>query len=141
MYERPRVNVKVERGSTFTFTRGFSYITSILIFARILFYFILLASPTGRDTATACANYCGPGTRSQFCRGRKPECPEETLEVKLRLTETQSTYNIVVEVEGVIDVHYASLEIHLNPQKGIGYQNLMSRCSCLSFFFPAKIFF
>ena len=72
-------------------------------------YFILLASPTGRDTATACANYCGPGTRSQFCGGRKPECPEETLEVRLRLTETQSTYNIVVEVEGVIDVHYASL--------------------------------
>ena len=73
------------------------------------FYFILLASPTGRDTATACANYCGPGTRSQFCGGRKPECPEETLEVRLRLTETQSTYNTVVEVEGVIDVHYASL--------------------------------
>ena len=45
----------------------------------------------------------------QFCGGRKPECPEETLEVRLRSTETQSTYNIVVEVEGVIDVHYASL--------------------------------
>ena len=73
------------------------------------FYFILLASPTGRDTATACANYCGPGTRSQFCGGRKPEYPEETLEVRLRLIETQSTYNIVVEVEGVIDVHCASL--------------------------------
>ena len=27
----------------------------------------------------------------------------------MRLTETQSTYNIVVEVEGVIDVHCASL--------------------------------
>ena len=37
------------------------------------------------------------------------ECPEETLEVRLRSTETRSTYNIVVEVEGVIDVHYASL--------------------------------
>ena len=74
-----------------------------------LFYFILLASPTGRDTATACANYCGPGTRSQFCGERKPGCPEETLEVRLRSTETQSTYNIVVEVEGVFDVHYASL--------------------------------
>ena len=48
-------------------------------------------------------------TRSQFCGGRKPECPEKTLEVRLRLTETQSTYNIVVEVEGMIDVHYASL--------------------------------
>ena len=48
-------------------------------------------------------------TRSQFCRGRKPECPEETLEVRLRSTETQSTYNIVVEVEGVIDVDYAGL--------------------------------
>ena len=34
MYEKPRVNVKVERGSTFTFTRVFSYITSILIYAR-----------------------------------------------------------------------------------------------------------
>ena len=34
LYEKPRVNVKVERGSTFTFTRGFSYITSILIYAR-----------------------------------------------------------------------------------------------------------
>ena len=30
MYENLRVNVKVERGSTFTFTRGFSYIVSIL---------------------------------------------------------------------------------------------------------------
>ena len=34
MYEKPRVNVKVERGSTFTFTGGFSYIASILIYAR-----------------------------------------------------------------------------------------------------------
>ena len=33
-------------------------------------------------------------TRSQFWGGRKPECPEETLEVRLRSTETQSTYNI-----------------------------------------------
>ena len=42
---------------------------------------------------------------------RKPECQEETLEVRLRPTETQSTYNInfVVVVEGVIDVHYPSL--------------------------------
>ena len=48
-------------------------------------------------------------TRNQFCGGRKPECPEETLEVRLRSTETRSTYNFVVEVEGVIDVHYASL--------------------------------
>ena len=48
-------------------------------------------------------------TRSQFGGGRKPECPEKTLEVRLRLTETRFTYNIVVEVEGVIDVHYASL--------------------------------
>ena len=30
MYEKPRVNVKVERGSTFTFTRELSYIVSIL---------------------------------------------------------------------------------------------------------------
>ena len=29
MYTRPRVSVKVERGSTFTFTRGLSYIASI----------------------------------------------------------------------------------------------------------------
>ena len=34
MYEKPRVNEKVERGSTFTFARGFSYVTSILIYAR-----------------------------------------------------------------------------------------------------------
>ena len=32
MYEKPRVNVKVERGSTFTFTRGFSYITWARLF-------------------------------------------------------------------------------------------------------------
>ena len=37
------------------------------------------------------------------------ECREKTLEVRLRSTETQSTYNIVVEVEGVIDVHCANL--------------------------------
>ena len=37
------------------------------------------------------------------------ECREKTLEVRLRSTETQSTYNIVVEVEGVIDVHCTSL--------------------------------
>ena len=30
MYERPRVNVKVERGSTFTFTRHLPCIVSIL---------------------------------------------------------------------------------------------------------------
>ena len=47
--------------------------------------------------------------RVNFWGGRKPECPEETLEVSLRSTETRSTYNIVVEVEGVIDVHYTSL--------------------------------
>ena len=35
--------------------------------------------------------------------------PGETLEVRLRSIETRSTYNIVVEVEGVIGVHYASL--------------------------------
>ena len=29
MYERPRVNVKVERGSTFTFMRDLPYIVSI----------------------------------------------------------------------------------------------------------------
>ena len=34
MYQKPRVNVKVEPRSTLTFTRGFSYITSILIYAR-----------------------------------------------------------------------------------------------------------
>ena len=34
MYERLRVNVKVERGSTFTFTRDLSYIVSIL-FLRV----------------------------------------------------------------------------------------------------------
>ena len=34
MYERPRVNVIVERGSTFTFMRGLSYIASIFFYAR-----------------------------------------------------------------------------------------------------------
>ena len=34
MYERPRVNVKVERGSTFPFTRDLPYIVSIL-FTRV----------------------------------------------------------------------------------------------------------
>ena len=34
MYERPCVNVKVKRGSTFTFTCGLSYIASIL-FTRV----------------------------------------------------------------------------------------------------------
>ena len=43
------------------------------------------------------------------CGGRKPDCLEKTLKVRLRSTETQSTYNIVVEVEGVTDVHCASL--------------------------------
>ena len=31
MNERPRVNVRVERGSTFTFMRGLSYIASIFL--------------------------------------------------------------------------------------------------------------
>ena len=31
MYERPRINVKVEPRSTITFTRGLSYIASISI--------------------------------------------------------------------------------------------------------------
>ena len=46
-----------------------------------------------------------------FCRGRKLECLEKTLKVRLRLSETQPTYNInfVGEVEGMIDVHYTSL--------------------------------
>ena len=34
-YERPRVNVKVERGSTFTFTRDLPYTVSVL-FTRVL---------------------------------------------------------------------------------------------------------
>ena len=36
MYERPRVNVRVERGSTFTLMRGLSYIASIF-FTRVKF--------------------------------------------------------------------------------------------------------
>ena len=36
MYERPSVNVKVERGPTFTFTRDLPYIVSIL-FTRVKF--------------------------------------------------------------------------------------------------------
>ena len=39
--------------------------------------------------------------------------PGENQEVRLRSTETQSTYNIVVEVEGVIDVYYTSLTSQL----------------------------
>ena len=35
MYERPSVNVKVERGPTFTFTRDLPYIVSIL-FASVI---------------------------------------------------------------------------------------------------------
>ena len=34
MHERPRVDVKVERGSTFTFTRDLPYIASV-IFTRV----------------------------------------------------------------------------------------------------------
>jgi len=46
-------------------------------------------------------------------RREEPEWPEKTLEVRLRWTETQSTYNIVVEVEGVVNVHCASLTSHV----------------------------
>ena len=49
------------------------------------------------------------GLKSQFWGGRKPECLEKIIEVRLRSSKTQSTYNIVVEVEGVIDVHCTSL--------------------------------
>ena len=37
MYERPRVNVRVERGSTFTFMRGLSYIASISFYGREIY--------------------------------------------------------------------------------------------------------
>ena len=37
MYERPRVNVRVERGSTFTFMHGLSYIASISLYARKIY--------------------------------------------------------------------------------------------------------
>ena len=37
MYERPRVNVRVERGSTFTFMHGLSYIASISFYARKIY--------------------------------------------------------------------------------------------------------
>ena len=33
----------------------------------------------------------GPLSKGHFRGGRKPECSEETLEVRLRSTETQST--------------------------------------------------
>ena len=75
-------------------------------------------------------------TRNQFCGGRKPECPEETLEVRLRSTETRSTYNFVVEVEGVIDVHYASL-IFQGVQHRVfyrdGHPNIQPRPTGLNF--------
>ena len=35
--------------------------------------------------------------------------PGGNPKVRLRSTETRSTFNIIIEVEGVIDVHYASL--------------------------------
>ena len=35
MYERPPVNVKVERGSTFTYTRDLPYIVSDFIYVRM----------------------------------------------------------------------------------------------------------
>ena len=35
--------------------------------------------------------------------------PRGNPQSQLRSTETRSTYNIVVEVDGVIDVHYASM--------------------------------
>ena len=63
-------------------------------------------------------------TRSQFWGERKPECKEKTIEVRLRSTETQfQTHNIVVEVEGVIDVHYASL-----TSKGIQHRVFYLDC-------------
>ena len=37
MYERPRVNVRVERRSTFTFMRGLSYIAFISFYARKIY--------------------------------------------------------------------------------------------------------
>jgi len=42
-------------------------------------------------------------------RREEPERPEETLKVRLRSTETNPLTTFVVEVEGVIDVHYAIL--------------------------------
>ena len=55
-------------------------------------------------------------TWSQFWGGRKPDCPEKTLEVRLRSTETQFTYYICSRGGRrdwcplrQIDVHYASL--------------------------------
>ena len=75
-------------------------------------------------------------TRNQFCGGRKPECPEETLEVRLRSTETRSTYNFVVEVEGVIDVHYASLTsqgVQHREFYRVGHPNIQPRPTGLNF--------
>ena len=48
---------------------------------------------------------------SRFLMKKKPEGLEETLRVRLRLTETHPSYNInfVVKVGGVIDDHYANL--------------------------------
>ena len=40
MFERSRVNVKVEPRSTFTFTRGCSYIASILLITRVKFTWV-----------------------------------------------------------------------------------------------------
>ena len=37
MYERPLVNVKVERGSTFTYTRDVPYIVSVFFYPRKMY--------------------------------------------------------------------------------------------------------
>ena len=37
MYERPRINIKVEPRSTLTFTRGLSYIASLIIYVRKIY--------------------------------------------------------------------------------------------------------
>ena len=49
MYERPRVNMKVERGSTFMFTRDLPYIVSIL-FTRVKFTCVHVRTEKLRDS-------------------------------------------------------------------------------------------
>ena len=51
MYERPRANMKVEEGSTFTLTRNLPYIVSI-VFTRVKFTCVRTYKITGQWKST-----------------------------------------------------------------------------------------
>ena len=66
MYGRSDVNVKVERSSTFTFTRGFSYIVSILFthVKPVKVYVRTHVKITRQWKSTFCLKYAKTYTRS-----------------------------------------------------------------------------